>query len=170
MPEEGYIQGPTIKEWTNFTMKYFQSSPNAFLIENDHYQFMSDTMRVKVVKENILPKFQDKFDTMWNDPEFDFRGDFKLITMICASIQYESFNDKTLPLLQTGVLCKSILLIQEGTVEMYYKKNINPLLIYEDGSYIGDISVICGTRNPYQFILSSDNKDNNKTKIYRMSK
>ena len=100
-------------------------------------------MRVKVVKENMLPKFQDKFDTLWNDPEFNFRGDYKLITMICASIQYESFLDKSQPILPMNVLCKSILLIQEGRVDMYYKNCENPLLIYEDGSYFGEISVMC---------------------------
>lgn len=50
---------------------------------------MSQNMRVKMMKGNMLLKFQDKFDTFWNDPEFNFRGDEKLITMICASLQYE---------------------------------------------------------------------------------
>ena len=86
LPEEEYISGPTIREWTNFTMKYFQTSPNAFLMQEPHYQMMSQNMRVKMMKGNMLIKFQDKFDTMWNDPEFNFRGDDKLITMICASL------------------------------------------------------------------------------------
>ena len=67
-------------------MKYFQTSPNAFLMQEPHYQTMSQNMRVKMMKGNMLLKFQDKFDTFWNDPEFNFRADDKLITMICASL------------------------------------------------------------------------------------
>jgi hypothetical protein len=67
-------------------MRYFQQSPNAFLVEEPHFQTMSENMRIKVIKNNMMSKFQDKFDTLWNDPEFNFKGDDKLITMICASI------------------------------------------------------------------------------------
>ena len=47
-------------------------------------------MRVKLIKDNLLTKFQEKFDTFWNDPEFLFKGDNKMITMIVTSLRYEN--------------------------------------------------------------------------------
>ena len=42
----------------------------------------------------MLSKFQEKFDTFYNDPEFNFKADDRLIAMICASLQYENFDLK----------------------------------------------------------------------------
>ena len=56
------------------------------MIDNEHYNLMPWNMRVKMIKENMLARFQEKFDTFYNDPEFGFKGDNKLITMIIASL------------------------------------------------------------------------------------
>ena len=45
MPIEKKIPGTVIKEWRQFTLKYFQTSPNAFLADDDRYQNMSCRMR-----------------------------------------------------------------------------------------------------------------------------
>ena len=47
-------------------------------------------MKVGLVKDNLLTKFQEKFDTFWNDPEFSFKGDNKMIAMIVSSLRYEN--------------------------------------------------------------------------------
>ena len=46
-------------------------------------------MKRNVVKHNLLIKFQQVFDTFWNDPEFGLKGDDNLITMICANLTFE---------------------------------------------------------------------------------
>jgi hypothetical protein len=72
---------------------------------------MSENMKQKVVQENLLPKFQATFDTLWNDPEFSFKGDNKLISMICASLRYEAFQSKCSSIMDYGVITTSIILI-----------------------------------------------------------
>ena len=44
MPVEKKIQGSIIMDWRVFTMKYFQNSPNAFLMDDSHYHSMSSSM------------------------------------------------------------------------------------------------------------------------------
>ena len=51
---------------------------------------MSQNMRVKLIKDNLMTKFQEKFDTFFNDPEFRFKGDNKMITMMVASLSFEN--------------------------------------------------------------------------------
>lgn len=63
-----------------------------------------------------------------------------------------------------GVVSKSIILIQEGTVEMFYKNSRDPLLIYEDGSYVGEISLLFNVRNLFRFIVCPEEKK--KVTIY----
>ena len=90
-----------------------------------------------------MQKFQEKFDTFYNDPEFDFKGDDKLIQMICASLCCENYGpERQETMIPYGVVSNRIILIQEGTVEMFYKYNSNPILIYEGGSYVGEISFL----------------------------
>ena len=36
---------------------------------------ISANMKVKIVKENIMVEFLDKFDTLLLDPEFGFKAD-----------------------------------------------------------------------------------------------
>ena len=48
-----------------------------------------------------------------------------------------------------------MVLMQEGYVEMFYKNSPHPILIYEDGSYFGDVSYLNQVRNFYKFKLSS---------------
>jgi hypothetical protein len=89
LPPGRQILGETINSWKINTLKYFQSSPNAFLIENEFFQVISANMKVKIVKGNIMTEFINKFDTLILDPEFGFKADDKLVTMIIASLSYE---------------------------------------------------------------------------------
>ena len=47
-------------------------------------------MKVRLTRDNLLTKFQEKFDTFWNDTEFQFKGDNKMISMIVTSLRYEN--------------------------------------------------------------------------------
>lgn len=136
-------------------MKYFQSSPNAFLVQDNHYQTISENMRSKIVTGNLMTKFQDKFDVFWNDLELKFKGDDKLITMIISVLQYENpLNFFENSLIKEQVISKSIVLIQEGAVEMFCKGcDKQAMLIYEDGSCLGEISLMCGIRNQFKFLV-----------------
>jgi hypothetical protein len=89
LPADRKIPGEVIKEWRIYTLKYFQGSPNGFLRENEFYKEISENMKVKIVRGNLLPKFQEKFEVLFQDPEFGFKADDKLICMCCASLQYE---------------------------------------------------------------------------------
>jgi len=90
MPADGNIRGDIIMAWRMYTMKFFQSTPSHFLIENEFYQELSSNMKVGLIRDNLLTKFQEKFDTFWNDPEFSFKGDNKMIAMIVTSLRYEN--------------------------------------------------------------------------------
>ena len=50
---------------------------------------LSSNMKVKVVKDNLMEGFQERFETLFFDPEFGFKADDKLITQIVASLTYE---------------------------------------------------------------------------------
>ena len=86
LPADRKIQGDVIKEWRIYTLKYFQGSPNGFLRENEFFKEISENMKVKIVRGNLLLKFQDRFEIVFLDPEFGFKADDKLISMICASL------------------------------------------------------------------------------------
>ena len=100
----------------------------------------------------MLSKFQEKFDTFYNDPEFNFKADDRLIAMICASLQYENFDLKDkINMIRYGIVSTSIMLIQEGSIDMYYKNNKEPILVYDEGSYFGEVSLLFKVRNHYRF-------------------
>jgi hypothetical protein len=83
---------------------------------------MNAHVKVKIVKENLLQKFQEKFDTFFNDPEFSFKGDSILISMICSSLQFEQYDpDSRKSLLYQGVISTGITFVLDGVVEMCYK-------------------------------------------------
>jgi hypothetical protein len=54
LPPDKKIPGEVINQWRKYTLRYFQHSPNAFLAENDFYQQISENMKVKIVKNNLL--------------------------------------------------------------------------------------------------------------------
>jgi len=47
---------------------------------------LSANMKVNIVKNNLLQQFQERFDILFEDPEFGFKADDKLITQIMASL------------------------------------------------------------------------------------
>ena len=52
--KETKIPGEAINKWKNYTLRYFQLSPNAFLAENEFYNILSSNMQVRIVKENLM--------------------------------------------------------------------------------------------------------------------
>ena len=56
-------------------------------------------------------------------------------------------------------------------VEIYCKGcEEEPILIYEDGSYIGEISLMCKIKNQMKYSLKPCEHTSNKTKLYRIIK
>lgn len=139
--KEMKIPGEEINKWKNYTLKYFQLSPNAFLAENEFYKVLSSNMQVKIVKENLMLQFQERFEVFFRDDEFQFKADAKLITQVIASLSYEHFESKD-SILRLDVVSQALYFIYDGQVEVSYKDSENVLLIYDQGSYIGDTSYI----------------------------
>ena len=48
------IPGDVINEWKSLTNQYFTLSPNAFLYENQNYHIISEHMRTRLVKKNLM--------------------------------------------------------------------------------------------------------------------
>jgi len=71
------------------TLSHFRISPNAFLYENEFYQLLPSNMKVRVIKDNLLEEFQQKFDMLFLDPEFNFRADDKLISELASCLTYQ---------------------------------------------------------------------------------
>lgn len=149
--------------WKNYTLKYFQLSPNAFLAENENYNVLSENMKVKIVKENLMLQFQDRFDILFVDPEFNFKADKRLITKVIASLSYEHFEPHE-SILRLDVVSSEIYFIYEGEVEVTYKDRENVLIHFDQGSYIGDTSYIFEIRNQYKYRCVADGKT--KARIY----
>ena len=49
---------------------------------------------------------------------------------------------------------------------MFYKNQETPMLIYEDGSIFGDISLLFYVRNYYRFMLTDLEDSKKKLKMY----
>lgn len=98
-------------------------------------------MKVKIVKDNLLQSFQEKFDILFFDPEFGYKADDKLIAMVASSLSYEHI-DENKSILKQDVVSSGIFFIYKGSVSVYYKEIAHALVIFEEGSYFGDISFI----------------------------
>lgn len=123
-------------------------------------------MKVNIVKFNLLQKFQEKFDTLYNDPEFAFKGDNILISMICSSLQFENIEQYSNEgLLKQGVISPGITFVLDNVVDMHYKYYKEPILIYEEAIYYGEISYMFKIRNQYRYCVRQDDQ-NKKTKVY----
>jgi len=130
LPPERKIPGTVINDWKNYTVKYFQHSPNIFLAQNEYYNQLSANLKVKVVKKNLMLPFQERFDVFFLDPEFGFKADDKLITQVIASLQYEYFEpgDTILPLDEVS---SGIYFIYDGSVDVSYKDRQHKLVLFE---------------------------------------
>ena len=80
---------------------------------------LSANMKIKIVKDNLMMKFQDQFDILFHDPEFGFRADDKLITLIVASLTYEDIRPNK-SIITTEVVSPGIYFIVEGQVEVSF--------------------------------------------------
>jgi len=90
------------------------------------------------------------------DNEFGFKADDKLVTQVIASLSYENFEPDE-NILRLDVVSSGIFFIYDGEVEVSYKLNEYVLLIYDQGSYIGDTSYIFQIRNQYQYKTKQGN-------------
>jgi hypothetical protein len=111
-------------------------------------------MKVKIVKDNLCQSFQKQFDILFMDPEFGYQADDKLIAMITSSLSYEHVDniESDYSMIKTDVVSSGIFFIFRGSVSVYCKDvNEHALLIFEDGSYFGDISFIFQVINQYKY-------------------
>jgi hypothetical protein len=79
------------------------------------------------------------------DPEFGFKADDKLIAMVASSLSYEHVDniDSDYSMIKTDVVSTGIFFIFRGSVSLFYKnESQHALLVFEDGSYFGDISFL----------------------------
>lgn len=146
LPNERKISEVVINEWKTLTNAYFSHSPNAFLIEDENYKLMSEPMRTRLIKKNLMIKFQEKHDVFFMDPEFGFKADDKLVARVIACLQYEHIKPKK-SILSINVVSPGIYFIQEGQVEIFSHDQDMPLLVFDSGSYFGDSSFIFKIRN-----------------------
>ena len=136
---------------------------------------LSDQMKVKIVKDNLLVELHQKFSILFHDdgdPEFGFQADDKLITYFLASLSLEQIftfrsddqkdedftpeqlrDQRNYSFIPLDVVSKSLYLIDNGKVDVYYQESEHALVHYEDGSYFGDISYIFKAKNQYKFKL-----------------
>jgi len=159
LPPSRQILSETIQNWKANTLKYFQSSPNVFLIENEFYNILNPHMQVCIVKDFILRDFQDKFDIFFFDPEFGYKADDKLISKVVASLSYEYLDrddeDKDAiieNIIGLDVISSAIFFLFEGQLDMCYMENKVPLVVLEAGTYFGEISYLFQTKNKYNFV------------------
>lgn len=61
--------------------------------------------------------------------------------MIASSLSYEHI-DETKSIIKQEIVSSGIFFIYKGTVKVYYKDSNYPLVVFEEGSYFGDISFI----------------------------
>lgn len=153
------IPGDVINEWKSLTNQYFTLSPNAFLYENQNYHIISEHMRTRLVKKNLMINFQEKQDVFFTDPEFGFKADDKLITRVIACLQYEHTKMGE-SILNMSVVSTGIYFIQDGKVEVYARDQDMPIVLYDAGSYFGDSSFIYKIRNQYGYYFKTDRIDN----------
>ena len=73
-------------------MSHFRISPNTFLSDNEFWQMLSPNLKVRVIKDNLIKEFQEKFDMLFYDTELNFRADDKLITELAASLTYKHYD------------------------------------------------------------------------------
>lgn len=74
--------------------------------------------------------FQKRFDILFRDPEFNFKADNFLITQIVASLTYEHVGDNDI-IMRLNEVSSSIYFVHEGEVEVSYKQNNDPLILFE---------------------------------------
>ena len=70
-------------------------------------------------KTMILPSFLNKFDVIFNDDEFGFKSDNKLLTLVMASLRLVNlYRDG---IVERGVTLESIYFIHKGKLNVTYE-------------------------------------------------
>lgn len=108
-------------------------------------------MKVKIVKGQLLQPFQEKFDILFQDPEFGYKADGKLVAMLCASLSYEHTSENK-SMIKTAVVSNAIYFIFKGQVRVYYKDESHALVNLDEGSYFGEVSFIFQVLNMYTYM------------------
>ena len=79
------------------------------------------TIKSKDNKSLILPSFLDKFDVLFNDEEFGFKSDDKLLSLVMASLRLVNLYCESDGILERGVTLENIYFIHEGKVDVSYE-------------------------------------------------
>ena len=88
----------------------------------EFFKHLSEIIQSKVVKETVLKIFEDKFKILFEDQEFRYKADIKLMTAIVSSFQYEyiqGINTKD-SIIQVDTISQNIYFIHQGDVNMIY--------------------------------------------------
>lgn len=126
-------------------------------------------MKVKIVKDNLLQSFQAKFTILFEDQEFGFKADDKLIAHISSSLSYEQIDEnlENISVIRQDAVSCGIFFLYQGQVQMFWRNTPHHLVTFEVGSYFGDISFIFQIRNQYRYIpMKKDSK--NEIKIFSL--
>ena len=115
---------------------------------------MPSNLQKSLIHENLLNDFQQRFEVLFKDPEFDFKADRYLMTQIVASLTYEHFEmgENMLPL---NEITEQIFFVHDAEVTVAYKTWPHQLLLFEQGSYFGDTSYLFKIINHYRYTLQS---------------
>lgn len=127
-------------------------------------------MKVRIVKDNLLMQFQERFDILFIEPEFGFKADEQLITMVVASLAHEHFSEPSKPILDIDLVSRGIIFIQEGQVSMSHVSCKHPIVKLLEGSYFGDVSYMFKLLNRFNYIGVQPTKERDKAcKFYSLN-
>ena len=98
----------------------------------------------------FLNQFLHTFDFIFNDTDYSFSADNKLITFFIASLKLEYCYSKE-NLLLLGTISRSIFFLHEGVVEVTLIREKEPFMTLDDGCYFGDISYLFSLRNNHKY-------------------
>jgi hypothetical protein len=80
----------------------------------------SMTIKTRENQDMLLPSFIEKFDILFEDLEFAFKADRKLIALILASLRFEDVNNTIDTICPNEVVLTGIYFIHEGKVNIHY--------------------------------------------------
>jgi hypothetical protein len=161
LTQKNQLSSVIINNFKDYTSRYFKKSSSPFFIENEFYKDLTESLQIRLVKDYLTnPEINDKsmflnqflhtFEFLFNDSEYSFNADNKLITFFIASLKLEFCYSKE-NLLQTGTVSHSIFFMFEGVVEVTMIREKEPFMILDSGCYFGDISYLFSLRNNYKY-------------------
>jgi len=150
-----------INNFKDYTSRYFKKSSSPFFIENEFYNDLTEGLKIRLVKDYLTnPQINDKqmflnqflhtFEYIFQDKDYCFSADNKLITKFLASLKLEFCYSKD-NLVLLGSVSQSIYFIYEGIVNVTKIREDEPFMSLDDGCYFGDISYLFNLRNNMKY-------------------